>query len=135
MVRAIAALENKVERGLLPVGDITDTVNSARPENRQFSPQRVGRILDSLGLEKGYIHGGYRAVVWDKEKISRLQDRYGVQQTSPTSPPKPENHEKKGELGEHGEHSYKGSSPENSHIFPEQTKQEIISVEEIKIVG
>lgn len=85
VVRTIVALESEVERGILPVKLITNTLNATRPEKKQLTPQRVGRLLNSLALNKCRTSDGSRAILWDENKILRLQGRYGVKQTSVTS--------------------------------------------------
>ncbi|MDI6760880.1 MAG: hypothetical protein QMD05_08630 [Candidatus Brocadiaceae bacterium] len=85
VVRAVLALEGRVERGILPVKTITETINRTRPEGKELTPQRVGRRLDALGFDKGRTGDGHRAIIWDGRKISLLQAKYGLQQTSDTS--------------------------------------------------
>ncbi|HHT9135227.1 MAG TPA: hypothetical protein ACFYD2_10015, partial [Candidatus Avalokitesvara rifleensis] len=74
-----------VEKGILPVKLITDVINETRPEKKQLTPQRIGRLLNSLGFDKGRASDGARALVWDERKISLLKARYGVNKTSVTS--------------------------------------------------
>lgn len=90
VVRAIMASESEVERGILPVKTITETVNKTRPQNKEFTPTRIGRLLNALGFDKGRTGDGHKAIIWDTKKLVRLQGRYGVKRTSEPSELLPE---------------------------------------------
>jgi hypothetical protein len=77
LLRAIVRLGGQVERGILPVKVITDTLNDEKPKNQQFSYQRIGRVLSAVGFEKGKTGNGASAIIWDEEKISLLKQSLG----------------------------------------------------------
>jgi hypothetical protein len=76
------SLRNQVERGILPVKAITESFNEGKAENAQFSFQRMGRKLASLGFKKGKTGDGASAILWDDEKLARIFTAYGLGETS-----------------------------------------------------
>jgi hypothetical protein len=81
----LASLEDQVERGILPVKTITDSFNEGKPENAQFTYQRMGRKLAGLGFKKGKTGDGASAILWDDEKLARIFSAYGLKESSETS--------------------------------------------------
>lgn len=133
IIRAIVALETEVERGILTVKAITETVNEARPEGKKLSPQRIGRLLNALGLDRGFTNDGHKAIVWNGDKIMRLQGRYGVKISSDMSVTSVSagNITAKTDITDVTDDSFRGGSPENSHIFNEQTSPSIKYPDEV----
>jgi hypothetical protein len=78
------SLKAHVERGILPVKTITDSFNDGKPENAQFTYQRMGRKLAGLGFKKGKTGKGASAILWDDEKLMRIFSAYGLKETSET---------------------------------------------------
>jgi DNA primase len=79
VLRAVDQLDPKVSGGVLPVKMITDRVNEDKPDHKRFSPQRIGKVLDSLGFDKGRTATGSSAIIWDHEKIKRMKSTYGIE--------------------------------------------------------
>ncbi len=124
VVRAILALENKVERGILPVQLITDTLNRTRPQGKELTPEKIGRLLNSLGLDKGRTNDGHKAITWDARKISLLQARYGLKKPSvPSEPSVPAQFKANGTDRTEGTEGSEGclrcTNPENKKILEE----------------
>ena len=82
IMRITLELGGQVEKGILPVKTITNTLNDGKPESRQFSYQRIGRILSAMGFKKGKASDGASAVIWEEEKISLLKQSYGLREMS-----------------------------------------------------
>ena len=85
IIQAIINLECNVDKGILPVKLITDTINEERPERYRTSYQRIGRILSALGFSKCKTGDGAAAILWDAGLISKLKTNYGLEQTSVSS--------------------------------------------------
>ncbi len=69
LIQAIADLKGKVLHGYLAVKDITEAINFGRPDRLQWSPQRIGRKLKSLGFERGRTIDGASCIAYDNAKI------------------------------------------------------------------
>lgn len=83
---AVIKSEQHVTNGTLSIKEITTMLNSGRLDNRyQITPQKVGRILKAMGIDKGKTGNGGSAIYWNQEKIERLKERYGLKETSDTS--------------------------------------------------
>jgi hypothetical protein len=68
----------------IPIKQIATRLNNGLPEKEwTITYQKVGKLIKSLGLETGTLHGGNSAVVWDEEQHMRIAEAYGVQKTSP----------------------------------------------------
>jgi hypothetical protein len=85
ILEAIIRLEAEVDRGILPVKVITDTLNDDRPEKYRFSYQRIGKRLAAMGLDKARASDGASAIIWDEQKIGKMREAYGLEKTSETS--------------------------------------------------
>ncbi|MGB8658572.1 MAG: hypothetical protein WCE90_12445 [Candidatus Zixiibacteriota bacterium] len=85
LISTIFSLKGEVNRGILPVQLITDTINKNKPDRFQFTPQRIGRELSALGFQKGKTGAGASAIVYDDDYMQRLIDSYNPPQTSETS--------------------------------------------------
>lgn len=79
---AISMRKDKVDRGTLPIKEITDTLNEDRPEKYRVSYQAVGRRLKAMGLQKVRV-GDNAGIRWDDRKINRLMESYGLRGTHP----------------------------------------------------
>ena len=90
IIRVIVSLENEVSHRILPIEKITLGLNSNRPERFSTSPQKIGRILTSMGFEKAKTSSGNSAIVWNEELITGLKRRYGLE-TIPVTPVTPVN--------------------------------------------
>ena len=90
IIRVIVSLENEVSHRILPIEKITQGLNSNRPERFSTSPQKIGRILTSMGFEKAKTSSGNSAIVWNEELITGLKRRYGLE-TIPVTPVTPVN--------------------------------------------
>jgi len=77
-------LKDGVLSGILPVKDITDTLNQGKTKEYQFTYQRIGRRLQALGFKKARTEGGASAVIWDERLLKSLVDTYGLKETSVT---------------------------------------------------
>jgi hypothetical protein len=86
VLSAILSLKIETKNGLLPVKKITDSVNSERPDSKQLTPQKVGRVIRALGLKTSRATSkGSAALHWETEKIRKLQIKYGLVESSETS--------------------------------------------------
>lgn len=85
ILKAIIDLEEKVEKGVLAVKDITEALNEGKPERFHITPQRIGRRLTAMGFTKGKTSDGASAIIWGDEKIERMKTTYGLKETSVTS--------------------------------------------------
>lgn len=85
LVRVVVGLQIELERGSLPVKRIQEVLNTDRPEKAKLSPQRVGRLLKSLGFSKCRTGTGAAAILWDGELVRRLGLKYSVGDSSESS--------------------------------------------------
>jgi hypothetical protein len=85
ILNALEALRLEVTGGILPVKQITDHVNAPRAERYKLTPQRIGRRLSGLGLNKARTGDGASAIVWESGKINALREKYGLQIMPETS--------------------------------------------------
>jgi hypothetical protein len=85
ILNALEALRLEVAAGILPVKRITDQVNVPRAERYKLTPQRIGRRLSGLGLNKARTGDGASAIVWESGKINALREKYGLRIMSETS--------------------------------------------------
>ncbi|MCL4354184.1 CHC2 zinc finger domain-containing protein [Patescibacteria group bacterium] len=81
----VTGLQSQVERGVLPVKLITDTINESKQDEYKFSYQRIGRRLNALGFKKAKTADGSSAIIWDGNLLERVKQRYGVGETPETS--------------------------------------------------
>ena len=84
IISCIINLKSNVLNGILPVKDITDSLNQDRAKEHQFTYQRIGRRLQALGFKKARTEAGASAVIWDEALIKGLLYTYGLKQTSVT---------------------------------------------------
>ena len=85
IISTVALLENQVSGNILPIKSITDEYNTDKLEKFKISYHKVGRKLKSMGFSKTKTGNGASAIIWDSEKIMRLQESYGLKITSETS--------------------------------------------------
>ncbi|MBI4333025.1 MAG: hypothetical protein HY673_17295 [Chloroflexi bacterium] len=78
----VAGLGNKVVNGALYISDVADTFNEGKPDRFKATPERVGRVLKSLGFEKSRGEGGKTVIRYDTEKIEKLLGAYGLRNPS-----------------------------------------------------
>ncbi|MDA2920646.1 DUF3854 domain-containing protein [Desulfobacterota bacterium AH_259_B03_O07] len=94
VIQAITECEDYVENGTLAISKIVENVNADRAEKEKLTPQRIGRVIKSLGIKSAKKHGGVKAIFYDENQINNLQDSYGLtpypEQTSPMSPRYPD---------------------------------------------
>lgn len=83
ILRTIIGLKEEVKRGMLPVKTITDAFNQGKSVECQFTYQRIGRILSTMGFAKGKV-GSNSGILWDQKNIERLEKIYGLHQTQET---------------------------------------------------
>ena len=84
VLRAVVQLEYQVEKGVLPVKDVTEEINRGKSDQRQFTPHRIGRVLGSLGFGKKKCSNGASAIVYNDQLIKQLKPQYGLEETSET---------------------------------------------------
>lgn len=70
--------DNGILNGMVPIKDLTDKLNEGKTDGRKISYQRIGKIIRSLGFQKGRIDNN-SALVWDDAKFKTLADRYGIE--------------------------------------------------------
>jgi hypothetical protein len=85
IIRVMLDLEHKVDRGLIAVKLITDELNKGKPDNRQFTYQRIGKRINALGMSRGKTSNGAAGVIWDRNKLRESAMAYGVNLPSETS--------------------------------------------------
>lgn len=89
IVKIILNSENRVEDGILPIKAVTDQYNEGKQQRFQTTPQRIGRILKSLGFHPGKhrpkMPDGAAAISWNEKFINRLAESYGLRESSETS--------------------------------------------------
>jgi hypothetical protein len=81
ILRIIKGLESKIEKGILPVKLITDTINIGRDEKYKYSYSRIGKVLSSLGFEKAKTGDGASAIIWNEQLLSITSQKYGLEYT------------------------------------------------------
>ncbi len=82
---AVVDLSHRVERRILPVKTIADTLNEDQPAKSRLSYQKVGRRLKAMGFRRERTSSGAAAIVWDDRLIQRMKDTYGLGKRSETS--------------------------------------------------
>ncbi len=83
VLEAIVALADETVNGTLPVKRITEQANTERPESRKLTPQRIGKVVKSMGLQtRRAAQNGASVLVWEEEKLQRLLVKYGLDETS-----------------------------------------------------
>ncbi len=85
LISTILSLKGEVNRGILPVQLITDTINKNKLEGFQFKPQRIGRELTALGFQKRKTGAGASAIVWDEDYLQLQKESYNLTQASERS--------------------------------------------------
>ena len=81
ILRQIIGLKEVINKGTLPVKDITDSLNADRPDKYQLSYQRIGRRLLAMGFKKAWTATGTAAIILDEEAIEQLKVTYGLKET------------------------------------------------------
>lgn len=81
ILKEITHLKEFVNKCSLPVKDITDALNTGKPDKYQLSYQRVGRRLSAMGFKKGKTVEGSASIIFDEEIIERLKVSYGLKET------------------------------------------------------
>ena len=89
LLKAILELLAIIPNNSLGVKHITDQLNIGTPDRFKFSPQRIGRALDSLGFKKVRTNEGGAAILVDLELIKQLCAKYGVVIANPNQLGKP----------------------------------------------
>jgi hypothetical protein len=84
ILTVLSGLRGNVDKGMLPVKDITDSFNEDRSDKYKVTYQRIGRRLSAMGFSKVRTSNGASAIVWDAEKLERIKDSYGLSKTSET---------------------------------------------------
>jgi hypothetical protein len=135
--------EPEIVNGVVPVAAVVRAFNVGLTQDKQVTPQSIGKILAHIGLEPARLHESKKAYRWPnpeqiakwsaslgltpdtgsgQEKTESENDPGRAQQTSPSSPsspssPEPTNGDDQigdlGDLGDHGDVSYE-SQAENS---------------------
>ncbi|MCK4384835.1 MAG: hypothetical protein KAW52_01100, partial [candidate division Zixibacteria bacterium] len=75
ILRTIIRLKYEVKNGMLPVKTITDAHNQEKPKECQLTYQRIGRLLSTMGFQKGKA-GNNSAILWDEEKIDQMLETF-----------------------------------------------------------
>jgi hypothetical protein len=73
ILRSLLRLKYEVKNGMLPVKTITDALNQEKPKECQFTYQRIGRLLSTMGFQKARA-GNNSAILWNEEQIDRMLD-------------------------------------------------------------
>lgn len=84
ILAVVSGLKTSVDKGALPVKDITDRFNEDRSDKHKVTYHRIGRRLSAMGFNKVRTNNGASAIVWDEEKIEKLKGSYGLRETSET---------------------------------------------------
>jgi len=84
ILAVLSNLRSNVDKGMLPVKEITDSFNEDRSDKYKVTYQRIGRRLSAMGFGKVRTSNGASAIVWDAEKLERIKDSYGLSKTSET---------------------------------------------------
>ncbi len=84
VIEAMLELENKVQDGRLAVGAIADYMNEGLAEDKRYSSQAIGHRLRALGFQQ-QRRKRTRAYAYDKDKLNRLAEKYGVRPPELTS--------------------------------------------------
>ncbi|MBU2540928.1 MAG: toprim domain-containing protein [Candidatus Omnitrophica bacterium] len=82
ILAVLSNLRSNVDKGMLPVKEITDSFNEDRSDKYKVTYQRIGRRLSAMGFSKVRTSNGASAIVWDEEKLERIKDSYGLSKTS-----------------------------------------------------
>lgn len=73
----LLSLENRVSNGSLPLNELVDHVNFARPGKERLTNSRVGRILKSLGIERRRSGSrGETNILWNSTLFRKLSESY-----------------------------------------------------------
>jgi DNA primase catalytic core len=83
ILMTVAELEHKVEKGVLPIKDITDAFNEGKAEKSQITYQRVGRRLAAMGFKRARA-GNNQGMLWDRRLIDQMFESYGLRGTHAT---------------------------------------------------
>jgi hypothetical protein len=75
ILKNIMRLKYEVKNGLLPVKTITDALNEGKSRECQFTYQRIGRLLTTMGFQKARA-GNNSAILWNEEKIDRMLETF-----------------------------------------------------------
>jgi hypothetical protein len=78
LLLVVSRLEGKMKNGNLPVKAVTEEVNTGKREREQLTPQRVGRVLSSLGFEKTKTGNGSSAILFDRVQLGVIMRSYGL---------------------------------------------------------
>jgi len=85
---AISKSIKLVENNRLTISNITYELNREKDDKEKESPQKVGRVLRSLGFEPAKKHGGQKCIIFDELKFNELLQSYSIEEESPMSPDK-----------------------------------------------
>ena len=84
ILRTIIRLKYEVKNGMLPVKTITDVFNQEKSRECQLTYQRIGRLLSTMGFQKGKA-GNNSAILWNEEKIDQMLDTFSPSPPEPVS--------------------------------------------------
>jgi DNA primase catalytic core len=85
LLNVVMALEDHVNKGVLQLKLITETLNAGKQEKFKFSPHRIGRTASAMGFQKRRTGDGAVAIIWDEDLIARLRKTYGLDAPSVSS--------------------------------------------------
>lgn len=65
--QAFLACEKFIRNGTVTVSAVAEELNTGVASEKQLTPQRVGRHLNNLGLQRGTAHGGVIVYHWPSD--------------------------------------------------------------------
>ena len=85
IVQVILKVKDNVYRNLLPVKMITDEMNKERSEREKVTYSKIGRRLDIMGFQKGFLGNGASAIEWNEDLVESLKIEHNINVSGETS--------------------------------------------------
>ena len=85
IVQTILKVKDNIYRNLLPVKMITDEINKERSDREKVTYQKIGRRLDIMGFQKGFLDNGASAIEWNEDLVESLKIEHNINVSGETS--------------------------------------------------
>lgn len=86
VLTAIVKLSTEVRNNHLSIKSITEEINDERGERNRLTPQKIGRVIKSLGFSaKRTEKSGGTSLIWEPEILNSLLFKHGMQKIPETS--------------------------------------------------
>jgi uncharacterized membrane protein len=85
IIQTILKVKDTMYHNLIPVKAITDEMNKEKSDREKVTYQKIGRRLDIMGFQKGFLTNGASAIEWNDSLIESLSFEHNIAVVDETS--------------------------------------------------